>query len=978
MVGVPMVQTDHERPRRFPAWFLPFWLMTSRPASAVAAEHRRADLPAAMRLLPRGDGRGDAEEYPQPLAGDRSVAQLAKLIAKTMPEDDPGTLRRRGRRQGRRLHPRRLLLAGRPGPRTSPRGSSCPGSPSASTATPSPTWSAASARRGRWDDRRGPAGRVLQGPPVPRAGDRVLDRDRPRGPVRLRRPPAPTPRSSTPHQFSIRWEGSVLAPETGEYEFVVRTEHAARLWVNDTEAAADRRLGEVGQRHRVPRRRSSCSAAGPIRCGWSSPRPSRAWTTRRRRRSPPPVKASIALEWKPPHRRRRGDPAAAPVAGRVPRDVRRRRRRSRRTTGASARSAARPSRRLGPGHDRRGHRGRRLRRRRSLRELAGVAGRRAPTASRKLRDVLPRVRRAGLPPAARPTSRSGSTSTASSRRPRDPETGRQAGRAARPEVAAVPLPRGRRRRPDAYDVAVAALVRPVGLAARPASCSRPPRPGKLATREQVASQAERMLADPRAQAKLREFLLHWLKVDQAPDLAKDPKRFPGFDAAVASDLRTSLELFLDDVVWGEASDFRQLLLADYAVPERPAGEVLRRRPARRRPVPEGRRSTRASGPGVLTHPYLLASFAYTATSSPIHRGVFLARSVLGRSLRPPPEAFAPLPPDLHPDLTTRERVALQTSPQACMTCHAMINPLGFTLENFDAVGRFRDEENGQADRRDRAATRPATGEIGEVRRRPRPGRSSWPTARRRTRRSSSSCSTTWSSSRSGPTGPRRCAELQKSFAANGFNIRKLVVEIVAASALTDRRIDTMTTGDAVAVTPRPPIAIDRVRFVGPYPERRRGPPTHPPRVPPRPGHRRRGPAVRPEPAEPRLRQPGRRASSGWSSCSAPTASCPTTFWPDEEGETFTLKESLKPLEPFQDQHADPARRLRQGPRRRRQPHARHRLPADRHRAVPRQHPGRLATPRRLGQRHLDRPGDQELPAEATRRRGRGSARWSSA
>ena len=63
---------------------------------------------------------------------------------------------------------------------------------------------------------------------------------------------------------------------------------------------------------------------------------------------------------------------------------------------------------------------------------------------------------------------------------------------------------------------------------------------------------------------------------------------------------------------------------------------------------------------MLTHPYLMAGFAYTATSSPIHRGVFVARSVLGRSLRPPPVAVAPLPPDLQPELTTRERVALQT------------------------------------------------------------------------------------------------------------------------------------------------------------------------------------------------------------------------------------------------------------------------------------------------------------------------------
>jgi hypothetical protein len=69
--------------------------------------------------------------------------------------------------------------------------------------------------------------------------------------------------------------------------------------------------------------------------------------------------------------------------------------------------------------------------------------------------------------------------------------------------------------------------------------------------------------------------------------------------------------------------------------------------------------------------------------------VFLARSVLGNVLKPPQEAIAPLAPDLHPTLSTRERVALQTSSVACQTCHTMINPLGFALEEFDAIGRLR-------------------------------------------------------------------------------------------------------------------------------------------------------------------------------------------------------------------------------------------------------------------------------------------------
>jgi hypothetical protein len=218
--------------------------------------------------------------------------------------------------------------------------------------------------------------------------------------------------------------------------------------------------------------------------------------------------------------------------------------------------------------------------------------------------------------------------------------------------------------------------------------------GRLTTREQVAAQAERMLADPRARAKLHEFLLHWLKVDQAPEIAKDPSRFPGFDAEVAADLRTSLDLFLEDVAWGAEPDFRRLLLADdlylngrlakfYGadLPADAAFQKVKLNPEQRA--------------GLLTHPYLMATFAYTASSSPIHRGVFLARGVLGVSLRPPPEAVAPLAPDVHPNLTTRERVALQTNSAACQTCHGVINPLGFTLENFDAVGRFRDRDNGR-------------------------------------------------------------------------------------------------------------------------------------------------------------------------------------------------------------------------------------------------------------------------------------------
>jgi len=186
----------------------------------------------------------------------------------------------------------------------------------------------------------------------------------------------------------------------------------------------------------------------------------------------------------------------------------------------------------------------------------------------------------------------------------------------------------------------------------------------------------------------------WLKADLPMEVVKDERLFPGYDEALLSDLRTSLELFWDAVVWSEGSDFRQLLSAEelwlndrlsrWYGGELPDGGEFQ---------PVVRRGEQRAG--VVTHPYLMARLARTDESSPIHRGVFLARGVLGRLLKPPPEAVTPLPIEVQPDLTTRERVLLQTSPEACAGCHALINPLGFALENFDPIGRFRLEDRGR-------------------------------------------------------------------------------------------------------------------------------------------------------------------------------------------------------------------------------------------------------------------------------------------
>ena len=215
---------------------------------------------------------------------------------------------------------------------------------------------------------------------------------------------------------------------------------------------------------------------------------------------------------------------------------------------------------------------------------------------------------------------------------------------------------------------------------------------QLVTAEQVRRQAERMVNDRRTRSKLHDFLFAWLRVEHGPEIVKDTTRYSEFSAEIAADMRTSLELFVDDVAWGSGgSDFRRLFTDDEVYLNGRLGPLYGTKlradaPFRRVRLDDGRRA------GVLSHPYMASVLSYASATSPIHRGVFLARSVMGNVLKPPQEAVTPLAPDLHPNLSTRERVALQTSSVACQTCHTMINPLGFALEEFDPIGRYRTAE----------------------------------------------------------------------------------------------------------------------------------------------------------------------------------------------------------------------------------------------------------------------------------------------
>ncbi len=512
-----------------------------------------------------------------------------------------------------------------------------------------------------------------------------------------------------PYQFAMRWEGSVLAPETGEYEFIVRTEHAARLWVNDLGQPLVDALVKSGDSNE---HRASLFLLGgrryPLRLEFS--KGVQGVNNLKKLKEKPPLKASLSLEWKRPKLtaevipQRSLFPAISPetfvTAAPFPPDDR-----SvgyeRGTSVSKAWDEATTEAALETAHYVAAR----------LPELSGAADDAADREARIRAFCRQFAERAFRRPLSEETA--GFFVERQFKEAPDLETAVK-----RVVLLVLKSPRFLYREieatPPSPSPASPVSERPVNGSATPDPYAvasrlsfilwdsvpddellRAAAAGQLSTREQVVRQAQRMAADSRARAKLREFFLQWLKVEHHPDLSKDPKRFPDFSESVASDLRTSLEMSIEQVVWSEKSDFRELLLTTKLYLNGRLGKLYN---ARLAPDAPFRLVTTDSGKraGVLTHPYLLSSFAYRDENSPIHRGVLIARSLLGRTLLPPPEAFTPLPADLHPKLTTRQRVALQTKPAACASCHSLINPLGFTLEKYDAVGRLRAKENGAA------------------------------------------------------------------------------------------------------------------------------------------------------------------------------------------------------------------------------------------------------------------------------------------
>lgn len=205
----------------------------------------------------------------------------------------------------------------------------------------------------------------------------------------------------------------------------------------------------------------------------------------------------------------------------------------------------------------------------------------------------------------------------------------------------------------------------------------------------LEAHVQRMLADPRAEALVENYASQWLYLRNVSTLSPDLDAYPDFDESLRQALRRETELFVGSIV-REDRRVLELLTADYTF----ANERL----ARHYGLPNIRgshfRRVRVEDParrGLLGHGSLLAVTAYPHRTSPVLRGKWILENLLGTPPPPPP----PNVPDLKDRnaegkvLTMRDRMGQHRANPVCASCHAQMDPPGFSLETFDAIGRAR-------------------------------------------------------------------------------------------------------------------------------------------------------------------------------------------------------------------------------------------------------------------------------------------------
>lgn len=218
--------------------------------------------------------------------------------------------------------------------------------------------------------------------------------------------------------------------------------------------------------------------------------------------------------------------------------------------------------------------------------------------------------------------------------------------------------------------------------------------GRLHEPGVLAAQARRLLADPRSRALFDGFGAQWLGLDRLAGKTFDPAKFPEMTPALRASMLGEARLFFDSVL-RENRSLATFIEGNYTF----VNETLAPIYGLKASGPELRRIELAdpNRGGILSMSGVLATTSFPNRTGPVNRGVWVLEQVLGEHVPPPPPRVPPLDrqdPQKVANLSLRQRTELHRANPTCASCHKVLDPIGFGLENFDAIGRWRDQDEG--------------------------------------------------------------------------------------------------------------------------------------------------------------------------------------------------------------------------------------------------------------------------------------------
>jgi hypothetical protein len=223
-----------------------------------------------------------------------------------------------------------------------------------------------------------------------------------------------------------------------------------------------------------------------------------------------------------------------------------------------------------------------------------------------------------------------------------------------------------------------------------------------------------MLKDDKAQAFIRHFPSAWLRLDKLGDMPPSGGDYQFYkNLRVEPILARQVTMYFEEILKNNGK-IEEFIDSDYTFMNQTLAKWIYRREGIRG---ERLRKVSLNDPkrgGIFTQPGLMTATANGVETSPVIRGVWVLENILGTPPSPPPPDVEPLPTNTREATDVRELLDLHRKNEACYSCHAKIDPMGFAFENFDVVGRWRDKYKRARDPIDTSATLSNGKEIADI------------------------------------------------------------------------------------------------------------------------------------------------------------------------------------------------------------------------------------------------------------------------